>query len=154
MLTAMRVTGASILMLSLMVSFALAQGEPLRPAVLVPDELTWAPGPAGALLARVVSDSTKPGIYVVRARFPAGFRVPPHFHPDDRIVTVLSGTVYVGYGEQFDESKMKALPAGSVWTERQTSRISPGQRMERPSSKRLATARPAQRRSSQDSEDP
>jgi quercetin dioxygenase-like cupin family protein len=117
MLTAIRVTGVSTLLLSLVVSFALAQGEPLRPAVLVPDELTWAPGPAGALLARVVSDSTKPGIYVVRAKFPAGFRVPPHFHPDDRIVTVLSGTVYVGYGEQFDESKMKALPAGSVWTE-------------------------------------
>lgn len=88
MLTAIRASGVFALMLSLVVSFALAQGEPLRPAVLVPDELTWTPGPAGALLARVVSDSTKPGIYVVRAKFPAGFRVPPHFHPDDRIVTV------------------------------------------------------------------
>ena len=117
MLSAIRATGVSILMLPLLVSFALAQGEPLRPALLVPGELTWAPGPAGALLARVVNDSTTPGIYVVRAKFPAGFRVPPHFHPDDRIVTVLSGTVYVGYGEQFDEAKMKALPAGSVWTE-------------------------------------
>jgi quercetin dioxygenase-like cupin family protein len=117
MLSAIRVTGVSILMLSLVVSFVFAQGEPLRPALLVPHELTWAPGPAGALLATVVGDSTKPGTYVVRAKFPAGFRVPPHFHPDDRIVTVLSGTVYVGYGEQFDESKMKALPAGSVWTE-------------------------------------
>ena len=116
MLTAIRAS-VFIVVLSLVGSLALAQGEPLRAAVVVPDELTWAPGPAGALLARVVSDSTRPGIYVVRAKFPAGFRVPPHVHPDDRIVTVLSGTVYVGYGEQFDESKMKALPAGSVWTE-------------------------------------
>lgn len=54
---------------------------------------------------------------MVRSKFPPGLRVEPHFHPDERIVTVLAGTVYVGYGEQFDESKMKALPAGSVWTE-------------------------------------
>ena len=29
----------------------------------------------------------------------------------------LLGTLYVGYGEQFDENAMKALPAGSIWTE-------------------------------------
>jgi hypothetical protein len=29
----------------------------------------------------------------------------------------MSGTLYIGYGEQFDESAMKALPAGSIWTE-------------------------------------
>ena len=77
----------------------------------------WAPGPAGALLARVVADATKPIIYVVRTKFPSGFRIEPHFHPDDRIVTVLSGMVSIGYGEQFDESKMRALSARSVWTE-------------------------------------
>ena len=37
--------------------------------------------------------------------------------PDERIVTILSGTLLVGYGEQFDESKMKALPAGGMFTE-------------------------------------
>jgi quercetin dioxygenase-like cupin family protein len=47
----------------------------------------------------------------------ANFRNAPHFHPDDRIVTVISGTLYVGFGEQFDESKMKVLPASSIWTE-------------------------------------
>ncbi len=30
---------------------------------------------------------------------------------------VISGTLLVGYGEQFDESKMKALSPGSIWTE-------------------------------------
>jgi uncharacterized RmlC-like cupin family protein len=56
-------------------------------------------------------------MYMYRARFPANFKVQPHFHPDERVVTVMSGTLYMGYGEQFDESVMKALPAGSVWTE-------------------------------------
>jgi quercetin dioxygenase-like cupin family protein len=40
-----------------------------------------------------------------------------HFHPNSRIVTVLSGTMYFGYGKKFDEKKMKALPVGSIWTE-------------------------------------
>ena len=44
-------------------------------------------------------------------------KVQPHFHPDERVVTVLSGTLYVGFGEVFDESAMKALPTGSIWTE-------------------------------------
>jgi hypothetical protein len=35
----------------------------------------------------------------------------------ERIVTVMSGTLYMGYGDRFDESAMKALPAGSIWTE-------------------------------------
>ena len=30
---------------------------------------------------------------------------------------VLSGTVLVGYGDVFDESQLKVMPAGSVWTE-------------------------------------
>jgi hypothetical protein len=30
---------------------------------------------------------------------------------------VISGTLYVGFGEQFDEGKMKVLPATSIWTE-------------------------------------
>ena len=45
------------------------------------------------------------------------FRNEPHYHPDDRIVTVISGTLHVGFGERFDESAMKVLPAGSLWTE-------------------------------------
>ena len=45
---------------------------------------------------------------------PAPF--PPR-RADERVVTILSGTLLVGYGERFDESTMKALPAGSVFTE-------------------------------------
>ncbi len=52
-----------------------------------------------------------------RVRIPDNYKVQPHFHPDERVITVMSGTFYMGYGEQFDESAMKALPAGSIWTE-------------------------------------
>jgi quercetin dioxygenase-like cupin family protein len=94
-----------------------AQSDALKPAQITQEDLTWLANPAGFQVARVVGDPARSGMYVNRVRFPAGLRIQPHFHPDERIVTVLSGTVYFGYGEQFDEANMKALPAGSVWTE-------------------------------------
>jgi quercetin dioxygenase-like cupin family protein len=49
---------------------------------------------------------------------PPHFRLPPHWHPNEaRTVVVLSGTLYFAFGEKFDESKLKALPAGSFFTE-------------------------------------
>ena len=96
---------------------AFAQDEPLKPARLTPDEFKWTTSASGNQQAPFAGDPQKPGIYAYRTKFPANFRNQPHFHPDARIVTIISGTLYVGYGEQFDESKMKALPAGSIFTE-------------------------------------
>jgi len=88
---------------------AFVPSEALEPARLTPDDMKWVGTPTG--------DDKTAGMYVIRYRFPANFRVQPHFHPDDRLVNVLSGTLHVGYGEQFDEGTLKALPAGSIWTE-------------------------------------
>jgi uncharacterized RmlC-like cupin family protein len=95
----------------------LAQTTPLQPLRLTPQDLKWVATATDAQRARVVGDDQKPGVYAYRAKFPANFRNEPHFHPDDRIVTVISGTLHVGFGERFDESAMKVLPAGSLWTE-------------------------------------
>ena len=55
---------------------------------------------------------------VARLRLACGFgQVAAHLHPDDRIGTVVSGTWYFGYGDKFDESKLKKLPVGSVYSE-------------------------------------
>src|ERR1041384_1765113 len=94
-----------------------AQAEPLASVRVTPDELAWK-GPLGGGLHRadIVGDDKKSGIYIYRVRAPAGVRMKPHFHPDERVVTVISGTLLMGYGDKFDEAAMKALPAGSVWT--------------------------------------
>src|SRR5262249_7340752 len=68
--------------------------------------------PAGAQAYGVVGDPTKEGGYVVRLRFPAGYKVPPHVHPNDENVTVISGTFHIGFGDKFDESKGQAIKAG------------------------------------------
>jgi quercetin dioxygenase-like cupin family protein len=44
---------------------------------------------------------------------PSGYKIAPHWHPQRENVTVLSGTLKVGMGDQFDESKMGSFPAGS-----------------------------------------
>jgi quercetin dioxygenase-like cupin family protein len=65
----------------------------------------------------LVGNPSKPGPYTLRLKFPAGYKLAPHTHPDYREVTILSGTWYTGYGEKFDEAALKALPAGSFYTE-------------------------------------
>jgi quercetin dioxygenase-like cupin family protein len=94
-----------------------ACGDDLKPSQIIPADLVWTTNPAGLQVAKVVGDPGKPGIYVNRVKFPANLRIQPHFHPDERVVVVLQGTVYAAYGEQFDEGKLRALGPGSVWTE-------------------------------------
>jgi quercetin dioxygenase-like cupin family protein len=63
-------------------------------------------------------DPTKPGLFVTRVKFSAGWKDPPHWHPDEvRTVAVLSGTFYFGRGDTWDESKFMAYPAGTFYSE-------------------------------------
>lgn len=68
--------------------------------------------PAGMRSAIVYGDPTQAQAYVVRAELPANYRIPPHWHPTLENITVLSGTVALGMGDTFDESKMQEVPAG------------------------------------------
>ena len=81
------------------------------------EDIKWQPFPAfppAARLAILIGHPDKPGPYVIRVKLPAGTRMMPHKHPEDRIYTVLSGVFYIGRGEVFDESKLGAYPPGSV----------------------------------------
>jgi len=65
----------------------------------------------------LIGDPTKAGPYTLRLKFSAGFKLPPHSHPDSREVTILSGTWCTGYGNKADLAGLKELPAGSFYTE-------------------------------------
>jgi pimeloyl-ACP methyl ester carboxylesterase/quercetin dioxygenase-like cupin family protein len=62
-------------------------------------------------------DPNQAGVYTIMLRVPAHTRIAAHSHRDDRVATVISGTWHIGYGEEFDETKLKALPPGSYYTE-------------------------------------
>src|SRR6266446_7085129 len=74
-------------------------------------------GVSGIQTRTLKGDATKPGIYTIQLTIPANVRIQAHTHPDDRVATVISGTWYIGYGTKFDEAKLKALTAGSFYTE-------------------------------------
>jgi len=87
-------------------------------ATVVPaDSVTWGPAPAalpaGARLAVLEGDPTKPGPYTIRLRLPAGYWFPPHSHPGAEHVTVMSGALTVGMGDRADQAQTRTLPAGS-----------------------------------------
>lgn len=87
-------------------------------SMIRPDEVKWGPAspklPPGAQFAVLEGDPSKPGEpYTLRAKVPAGYSVPPHWHPTDEKVTVIQGTMRLGMGERFDPAKLRELPAGS-----------------------------------------
>jgi quercetin dioxygenase-like cupin family protein len=80
------------------------------------DQLKWGPAPPafpkGAQISVLAGDPTKEGLYVIRLKLPAGYKVPPHTHPNDENVTVITGMFNIGTGSTFDEKNGKALSAG------------------------------------------
>ena len=69
--------------------------------------------PPGAKMAVLYGDPAKPGLFVIRAKTPAGYKIPAHSHPSDETVTVLSGTLMMGMGDKLDAKVAKPLPAGA-----------------------------------------
>ena len=84
----------------------------------LPADIQYKGLPGAPQIATLFGDPTKPGIFVQRVKFPAGIKVMPHFHPDEpRTIAVLSGTLYFGLGDAFEENKLQAFPAGTFFTE-------------------------------------
>ena len=85
-----------------------------------PDNLNWGPAPAifppGAQMAVLEGDPGGTALFTVRLRFPDGYRIPPHTHPTDENVTVVSGTFLVGLGSTFDPKAAMTLLAGGFIT--------------------------------------
>lgn len=83
---------------------------------ITPADVLWqdVPDGHGVRQAVLLGDPAKSGLYVVRVRFPPHIMDVPHWHPNDRYVTVLEGTWYTGTGETFDFSKAVPLKPGSV----------------------------------------
>lgn len=82
---------------------------------VTPEEVKWTdrPGYDGVKFAVIQGDPSKPGVYVIRAKFSPGAMTRPHWHPEDRFVTVLQGTWWAGEGDTFDPDKTTPLKAGS-----------------------------------------
>ena|SRR5436190_1964351 len=113
--SALRLSNAFAILL--FASAALSQARDFRSLRVTPEEFHWIARGTNIQRADLVGQENRRGPYVYRLRFARGYKASPHTHPDDRVVTVISGTFYVGFTERFDESEVKRMPPGSTWTE-------------------------------------
>lgn len=85
--------------------------------MVMPENIKWIDGPPslppGAKFSIIEGDPKVAGLFTMRLWFPAGFKIPAHWHPADEHVTVISGTFLMGLGDKFDSEKLQPMPAGS-----------------------------------------
>ncbi|KRB49529.1 MAG: cupin domain-containing protein [Pseudomonadota bacterium] len=79
-------------------------------------DLKWGPAPAvfpaGAQMSVLSGDPTKAGLFVLRLKMPAGYKIPAHQHPSDEYVTVISGDLSLGMGDKLDPAMSAKLAPG------------------------------------------
>jgi quercetin dioxygenase-like cupin family protein len=87
--------------------------------------------PAGAQVAVLVGNPAEAGPFVMRLKFPANYIIPPHRHPKEEHVTVLSGGFGMALGDKHDKAGASVHPPGTfiqiptgqahfAWTEAET----------------------------------
>ena len=90
-----------------------AQASPPPPPLVDATHMSMQPEEAVAGgSVRVFGDQSKPGIYVFRNRFGPGQTSRPHYHDQDRYITVMKGTWWVGEGDVFKPDKMFPIKPG------------------------------------------
>jgi len=62
----------------------------------------------------VYGDPTKPGVYVMRRQIAANQTTRPHFDNQDRWITVLKGTLWIGKGDVYSPDKLLPVREGGV----------------------------------------
>jgi len=108
---------ASVLLASIVLLLpAQADLNPAAIAYKLPNQIEWKDSPVGAKIAVVRGDPDNPGPYIVLVKWTPHHMSRPHFHPNDRFITVLSGTWWVGTGSKFDPDSTVPMPAGSFVT--------------------------------------
>ncbi|WP_394841748.1 cupin domain-containing protein [Pendulispora brunnea] len=102
-----------------LVAFLQPAKADLNPSALVykkPNQMTWKEEGGGLKTAVLRGDPTKPGTYIMLVKWAPHHMSRPHFHPNDRFITVLSGTWWVGTGNKYEPESTVPMPAGSFVT--------------------------------------
>jgi quercetin dioxygenase-like cupin family protein len=98
------------------IGFVTAQAVKTPHVLVTAPEIKWGDPPPvferGASFAVISGDPGKSGLFVVRLKMPAGYKIAPHWHPTDEHVTVLAGTFALGMGEKLDQAAAKEIAAG------------------------------------------
>jgi hypothetical protein len=81
--------------------------------VMQSGEIKWMDAPPslpkGAKLAVLYGDPAKPGLFVLRAKMPANYKIAAHWHPTDENISVIAGSVFIGHGDKLDMAQGKSV---------------------------------------------
>jgi len=92
---------------------------PDPPIGLTPEAMVWVDGPPtlppGSKMAILEGSPKAEGMFTMRVRIPAGSAIPPHSHPRQERVTILSGAVDLGFGSVANAANTKRYAAGSFY---------------------------------------
>jgi len=106
------------ILIALIASVVNAQ-TPDPPIALTPDAMVWTDGPStlppGSKVAVLEGSPKAEGMFTMRLRIPAGSAIPPHWHPRQERVTVLSGAIDLGFGSVANAGKTRRYAAGSFY---------------------------------------
>jgi quercetin dioxygenase-like cupin family protein len=117
---AMRPILAAALLAASLASFA-QQGPPKPPPAIafLPESMVWKeappPLPAGSKTVVLEGDPRGEGLFTMRVRIPAGSAIPPHWHPRQERVTILSGAALLGFGSVANAGLATRYGAGSFY---------------------------------------
>ncbi len=118
-----------------LMGWTFAQAQEAEHIMLKPGDIKWTDAPPsmppGAQVAVIEGDLKKAEPFTFRLKLPAKYTIAPHTHPTIEHVTVISGTFYMGAGDQLDKDKAVALTPGSfavfqpghsmfAWTQEET----------------------------------
>jgi hypothetical protein len=62
----------------------------------------------------IFGDPSKAGTYIIRTRLTANQFARPHYEDQDRFITVLKGTLWIGKGDVYSPEKMLPIREGGV----------------------------------------
>lgn len=96
-----------------------ALGEPASAAehkMVTPADVKWEAAPLslprGSQVAYLDGNPANSGPFTMRIKTLADFKILPHWHPGDEHVTIISGALNIGTGDEFDKSKTTEIPTG------------------------------------------
>lgn len=85
--------------------------------MVMPKDIKWADGPAGlppgSKIAVLEGNPSEAGMFTIRVKLPANYKIKPHTHPADEHVTIIQGTFNMGLGATYDEKTAKTMPVGA-----------------------------------------
>lgn len=71
--------------------------------------------PKGTQIAVLEGNPKTEGLFTIRLKAPVGMKLPVHQHPGPERVTIISGEIYVGFGDNYDEGISTKFTTGDYY---------------------------------------